>query len=134
MTRPGRNPRAALATALGLGVAVSCSGRPTLSITGHVVGAGAAGAGALGRTGCALELRDHDDPRRSAGIVRVRAEEWFSVQFTEKQDKIVSDDKTALDVVVACDGFTPVLRPVGRPNPMVGAFDLGLIVVHAKKD
>lgn len=113
---------------------MSCSGRPTIAITGHVVGAAGVSAGALGRTGCALELRDHDDPRRSAGIVRVRAEEPFSVQFTERQDKIVSDDKTALDVVVSCDGFTPVLRPVGRPHPMVGSVDLGLVVVRSKPE
>jgi hypothetical protein len=120
--------------ALGLGLVVSCSGRPTIRITGHIVGVGGVSAGALGRTGCALELRDHNDPRRSAGLIPVRAEEWFSIVFAERQDKIVSDDKTQLDVLVSCDGFTPVQRPVGRPNPMVGSSDLGLVVVRAKKE
>jgi hypothetical protein len=121
--------------ALGLGLVVSCSGRPTIGITGHIVGAGGVSAGALGRTGCALELRDHNDPRRSAGIIPVRAEQWFSVKFTEReQDRIVSDGETTLELLVSCDGFTPVRRTVSRPNPMVGSFDLGLVVVRAKKE
>jgi hypothetical protein len=129
MTNGGRRPRGACRIALGIGLAASCySGRPSIGITGHIVGAGAPGT-----TGCALELRDRDDPRRSAGIIPVRAEEPFSVVFTERQDKIVSDDRTPLVVVVSCDGFTPVERPVWREH-LMDSFDLGLVVVRAKEE
>jgi hypothetical protein len=130
MINGGRNLRDAFRIALGIGLAVSCGRGPRMGITGHILG-----PGALGKTGCALELRDRNDPRRSAGILRVRAEELFSVEFTERQqDRIVSDGETPLEVLVSCDGFTPVRRSVSRPNPMVGSFDLGLVVVRAKKE
>jgi len=75
MTNGGRCPRGVFGIALGIGLAVSCySGRPSIGIGGHIVG-----AGALGTTGCALELRDRNDPRRSAGMIPVRAEEPFDL-------------------------------------------------------
>ena len=129
MTNAGRCPPGAFRIALGIGLAASCySGRPSIGIRGHIVG-----AGALGKTGCALELRDRNDPRRSAGIIPVRAEEPFSVVFTERQDKIVSDDETQLEVLVSCEGFTPLSRPVWREH-LMESFDLGLIVVRAKQE
>jgi hypothetical protein len=129
MTNGGRRPRGACRVALGLGLAVSCySGRPSIGIRGHIVC-----AGALGTTGCALELRDRNDPRRSAGAIPLRAGEPFSVVFTEGQDKIVSDDKTQMEVLVSCEGFTPVERPVWREH-LMESFDLGLIVVRARKE
>ena len=128
MTNGGRNLRGAFRIALGIGLAVSCySGRPSIGIRGHIVG-----AGALGTTGCALELRDRNDPRRSAGIIPVRAGEPFSVSFTERKDKIVSDEGTPLDVLVSCEGFTPVQRPVWREH-LMESFDLGLVVVRPKQ-
>jgi hypothetical protein len=63
----------------------------------------------------------------------VRAEEPFSVVFTERQDKIVSDARTQLDVLVSCEGFTPVQRPVWREH-LMESFDLGLVVVRAKQE
>lgn len=129
MTNAGRSLPGSFALVLGLGQAVSCySGRASIAIKGHITG-----AAALGKSACALELRDRNDPRRSAGIIPVRAEEPFSVVFTERQDTIVSDDETQLEVLVSCEGFTPVRRPVSREH-LMGSFDLGLVVVRARKD
>lgn len=75
---------------LGVGLGLSCSRAPSLYITGAISPAGPAGM-----VGCSLELLDRNAPRRSAGVIRVRAREPFSVLFTEQQDRIISDDSTA---------------------------------------
>jgi hypothetical protein len=114
--------------ALAIGLALSCSRGPSLYIRGAIWPVGSPDL-----AWCSVELRDRNDARRTAGDIGVRAREPFSVVFTESQDKIITDESTQLAVLVSCDGFAPVQRPVWREHLMEG-FDLGTVSVTAKQE